>query len=223
MRFLHELDDTAFVKSEAEARAAHDALLAVQPAGVVHEPCDLCADPLKNTKEVAQVAGTDDRTYTEAEHLALMADAVKRETAELAEAKDGLGTQVSELSQRVDVLEAEKAAAETKASQVQADFDAFKAEVERAREVETAKQERLSKVKAANEQLPDSYFTDERIQRWAEMTEEAFASLIDDLTAAAVAGPVKETAAFSGGESPTDTKKNVTVGSIFAARRGEKK
>ena len=223
MRFLHQPADPPFVKSGADARAAHDALLAVQPAGAVHDPCELCPDPLKNTKEVAQVAGTEDRTYTEAEHLALMADAVKRETAELTEVKGGLETSVSDLSARVDVLEAEKAAAETKVSQVQADFDAFKAEVERAREVETAKNERLAKVKAANEALPDSYFTDERIQRWAEMTEEAFASLIDDLTAAAGAGPVKETAAFSGGESPTDKAASVTAGSIFAARRGEKK
>ena len=189
----------------------------------MHESCALCPDPVKNTKEVAQVAGTDDRTYTEAEHLALMADAVKRETAELSTAKETAETQISELSARVDVLEAEKAAAETNASQVQADFDAFKAEVERAREVETAKQDRLKAVKAANEQLPDTYFTDERIQRWAEMTEEAFASLIDDLTAAAVAGPVKETAAFRGGDTPSSETTQVTVGSIFAARRGEKK
>ena len=223
MRFLHHPDEPPCVKSGAEqARAAHDALLAVQPAGAVHEPCGLCPDPVKNMKEVAQVAGTDDRTYTEAEHLALMADAVKRETASLSEAKETAETQISTLSARVDVLEAEKAAAETKVSQVQADFDAFKAEVERAREVETAKQDRLSRVKAANEQLPDSYFTDERIQRWAEMTEEAFASLIDDLTAAAVAGPVKETAAFSGGETPTSATTSVTAGSIFAARRGKK-
>lgn len=167
------------------------------------------------------MAGSDDRTYTEAEHLALMTDAVKRETAELAEVKAGLESTNSELAAKVDVLEAEKAAAETKASQVQADFDAFKAEVERAREVEAAKQDRLKTVKAANESLPDSYFTEERIQRWAEMTEEAFASLIDDLTAAA--GSVKETAAFSGGESPADKgATKVTVGSMFAARRGEK-
>jgi hypothetical protein len=223
MRFLHQPADPHFVKSGAEARAAHDALLAVQPAGAVHDPCDLCPDPLKNTKEVAQVAGTENRTYTEAEHLALMADAVKRETADLTEVKGGLESTNSELSAKVDVLEAEKASLQSDKDKVQADFDAFKAEVERAREVETAKNERLAKVKAANEQLPDSYFTDERIQRWAEMTEEAFASLIDDLTAAAGAGPVKETAAFSGGESPTSTDQKVTVGKIFAARRGDKK
>jgi chromosome segregation ATPase len=199
----------------------HDALLATKPEGVVHEPCDLCTDPLENTKEVAQVAD-DKRVYTEVEHLALMADAVTRETAELSEAKGELETKVSELSQRVDVLEAEKAALETAKAEVEAKFEEFQTEVERAQAVEAAKKDRLEKVKAANEQLPDSYFTDERIQRWAEMTEEAFASLIDDLSAAAVAGPAKETAAFAGGETPTSAEKKVSVGSVLAARRGRK-
>lgn len=165
----------------------------------------------------------EDRTYAEAEHLALMTDAVRRETAELAEVKAGLETKVSELTGQVDVLEAEKAALDTAKAEVEKAFSDYKAEVERAREVETAKHERLTRVKAANEGLPDSYFTDERIQRWAEMTEEAFASLIEDLTAAATAGPAKETAAFSGGQSPSAPNAGVvSVGSIFAARRGGK-
>jgi chromosome segregation ATPase len=212
------------VKSEAEARAAHDALLAIAPEGAVHEPCGLCPDPLEITKEVAQVAGTEDRTYTEAEHLALMADAVKRETAELTDAKGSAEAKVSELTSRVDVLEAEKAALETAKAEAQKALDDYKAEVERAREVETAKQERLDKVKAANEQLPDSYFTEERIQRWAEMAEEAFTAFIEDITAAAGSSPVKETAAFSGGQTPTavtETSK-VSVGSILRARRDNK-
>jgi hypothetical protein len=223
MRFLHQTVETSCVKAESGARAAHDALLAVMPAGAVHDPCDLCTDPVKNTKEVAQVAGTEDRTYTEAEHLALMADAVKRETADLTDVKAGLESTNSELAAKVDVLEAEKASLQSEKDKVQADFDAYKAEVERAREVETAKNERLKTVKAANEQLPDTYFTDERIQRWAEMSEEAFASFIEDLSAAAGASPAKETAAFSGGETPSSETSKVTVGSIFAARRGEKK
>jgi hypothetical protein len=219
MCFLRGPVDPLLVKPGPDAQLAHDRLLAMQPDGAVHEPCELCPDPAMN-KEVAQVAG-DNRTYTEAEHLALMADAVTRETAALTEVKADLEVKTSELAAKVDVLEAEKAAAETKASQLQADFDAYKAEVERAREVETAKQDRVDAVKAAIDSLPDTYFTDERIQRWAEMTEEAFASHVDDLKTAMGAGVAKETAAFSGGESPTEAKK-VSVGSIFAARRGEK-
>jgi chromosome segregation ATPase len=176
---------------------------------------------VKNNKEVAQVADAD-RTYTEAEHLALMADAVKRETASVTEVKESAETKVSELSARVDVLEAEKASLETAKAETQKAFDDYKAEVERAREVEAAKKDRLEKVKAANAGLPDSYFTDERIQRWAEMAEAAFAAFIEDITPLA-GTPAKETAAFSGGETPTSTETaKATVGSIFAARRGVK-
>lgn len=210
-----------FVKSGIEAQRAHDALLAVKPADVEHVPCDLCPDPVKVTKEVAQVAG-DDRTYTEAEHFALMTDAVKRETASLTEIKESAETRVAELAKQVDVLEAEKASLETAKAETQKAFDDYKAEVERAREVEAAKKDRLEKVKAANAGLPDSYFTDERIQRWAEMTEVAFTAFVDDITPLAGATS-KETAAFSGGESPKSKETaSVTLGSIFAVSRGEK-
>jgi chromosome segregation ATPase len=206
------------VKPGYEAQRAHDALLQVMPAGSVHEPCDLCPDPIK--KEVAQVADAD-RTYTEVEHLALMADAVTRETASLTEAKESAETKISDLTARVDVLEAEKAALETKVSEAETAFDDYQTELERLAAIETAKQERVEAVKAANESLPESYFTEERIQRWAEMETASFDAFIADITAVAVSSEVKETAAFSGGESPTEASK-VTVGRIFAARRGEK-
>jgi predicted nuclease with TOPRIM domain len=181
----------------------------------------LCPDPAI-IKEVAKVAG-EDRTYTEAEHLALMTDAVRRENAELAEAKTGLESTNSELVAKVDVLEAEKSTLQSEKDKTQTDFDAFKAEVERAREIETAKKERIAAVKAANDQLPETYFTDERVQKWAEMAEEPFAIVIDGVTAAAgtSGGAAKETAAFSGGESPTSSDKP-RVSRMFAARRGEK-
>lgn len=161
----------------------------------------------------------EDRTYTEAEHLALMTDAVRRETAELSEVKTGLETAVSEKAARVDVLEAEKTALEAEKAALQKDFDDFKAQVERAREIELAKQDRVAKIKAANEQLPEAYFTEERIQAWAEMDEATFAIVVDGLTALAGAPAQKETAAFSGGTTPTSDDK-ATVGRIFAARRG---
>ena len=220
MRFPHHSADLSVVKPGPAARRAHDALLALKPDGVAHEPCELCPDPAMN-KEVAQVPG-EDRTYTEAEHLALMTDAVRRETAELSEVKVGLETNVSDLTKKVDVLEAEKATLQSDKDKLQADFDAFKAEVERAREVETAKQTRVDAVKAANDQLPDTYFTDERIQRWAEMTEEAFVAFVEDIKPLAGTGAAKETAAFSGGESPSSEKTDKpAVGSFLAARRGQ--
>jgi chromosome segregation ATPase len=207
---------TAFVKSE-QAQLAHDALLAVMPAGATHEICDLCPET-KTVKEVAQVADAD-RTYTEAEHLALAADAVKRETASVTSAKETAEAQVAELTTKVDVLESEKATLQSDKDTAVKALEDFKAEVERAKEIEGAKSDRKAKVKAANASLADAYFTDERVQRWAEMTEEAFTAFLDDIAPATAA--TKETAAFTGGTSPTDPGKP-TVGSLFAAKRGEK-
>jgi hypothetical protein len=220
MSFLHHFADSPFVKSEAQR--AHDALLAFKPEGVEHATCELCPDPVKNNKEVAQVADAD-RTYTEAEHLALMADAVKRETASVTEVKESAETKVTELTKRVDVLEAEKASLETAKAETQKAFDDYKAEVERAREVEAAKQDRVEKVKAANAGLPDSYFTDERIQRWAEMAEAAVHLVPRGHQPAGRrhAGQGDRRVQRRRDPHVKETTK-VTVGSIFAARRGVK-
>lgn len=207
------------MKSGVDAQTLHDQLLAEKPADVVHEPCVLCPEPVSGTKEVAQVAD-EDRTYTAQEHLALMADAVTRETAELSSAKETLETQVSELNQKVDVLEAEKAAAETKAADIQKEFDDFKAAQERAAAVETAKQERSKAVKDANPALPENYFTEERVQRWAEMAQESFDDFVESIKVAP-GSEVKETAAFVGGDSPTGkTAGEGSTASVLAARRG---
>lgn len=220
MRFLHQFADASAVTAGHEKQLAHDALLAVKPAGVVHEPCDLCTDTTQSVKEVAQVADAD-RTYTEAEHLALLADAVTRENASLSDAKESAETKVTELAGKVDVLESEKATLESEKDSAVKALEDFKAEVERAKEIEAAKADRKAKVKAANDALADDYFTDERVQRWAEMTEEAFTAFVEDITPVAPGGPAKETAAFSGGESPSEPGKP-TAGSLFAARRGKK-
>lgn len=160
-----------------------------------------------------------DRTYTEAEHLALLTDAVRRETAEQTQKQEQLQAEHDELVKRVDVLEAEKAAAETARDKAQAEFEQYKTERERAEEVAKARDERVKQVKAANDQLPDSYFTDERMDRWAEMTEEAFAEVVEAL-GTTKGSPLKQTAAFDGGESGGAPKREVaSTASLFAARR----
>jgi peptidoglycan hydrolase CwlO-like protein len=69
----------------------------------------------------------EERTFTEAQHFALLTDAVARETASLSTVKEELEQKfataetekaaalatVTELQTRIDVLDAEKAAAET--------------------------------------------------------------------------------------------------------------
>lgn len=173
-----------------------------------------------------------DRTFTEAQHFALLTDAVARETATLSTAKEELesknvaletekaelATANTELQSRIDVIEAEKTAAEQARDSVQAEFDAHKdAETQRA-EVEARKVDRLAKVKAANSGLGDDYFTEARVQRWAEMAEETFEALVADIGEAAAASAAeptaeksaeelekeaRETAAFKGGDTPT--------------------
>lgn len=194
----------------------------------------------------------NDRTFSEAEHQALLQGAVEREVAAAVKDRDD---SISELEQRIDVLEAEKASAVQAKEELQGEFDSYKADVERAKEIEARKAERVERVKAAAIHLPDDYFTHERSQRWAEMADEQFTALVEDFEAAAVAGltkeeakqleglkaeerasklielraqrqerasetPVRETAAFGGGQEPTSDTKTSAVGDFFAARRG---
>lgn len=179
-----------------------------------------------------------DLKYTEEQHVAILTDAVARETASLSTVKDELEARaevldaekaaavaaLTEAQTKLDVLEAEKSAAETKALDAEKAFADFKAEIERAAAVELAKEERVTAVKAADTSLEDEYFTDERVQRWAEMADDQFAVLVSDLTEAAAkrkpaflmtdaekkaeaekadAEKARETAAFKGGAAPT--------------------
>lgn len=209
------------------AQQAHDELLAAQPAGVNHS-CQLC--PSSGTVEKAEeavVAGETERTYTLQEHQALLNDAVARESADLRSAKEdlesnfgtekaalelkvtSLETEKAELLAKLDVAEAEKAEETKKAEDIAAAFEAHKSEIARSEEVQAKKADRITRIKAAKENLKDSYFTDERVTRWAEMADEAFDSLLADFTDAksdevvadgkAVVEQARETAAFSGG------------------------
>jgi hypothetical protein len=209
---------------EQSVRNAHDELLRHMPPGASHDAahCPFCDGASLTAKEVAGVA--DERTFTEAEHFALLTDAVQRETSSLTAEKSQLETTVSELQARVDVLEAEKAAETAAKDQAVSEFEAFKAEIAEKAAVEARKADRVARVKAAAE-LPDTYFTDDRIQRWAEMADEQFEALVADLAEVAAAAPassgdgktVTETAAFKGGESPS-TPTGSVLGQYFAAR-----
>lgn len=131
------------------------------------------------------------RTFTEAEHQAILQGAVEREVAAATETRDAT---ISTLEQRVDVLEAEKAGVVQEKDTLQSEFDTYKAEVETAREVAARKAERLERVKAAAIHLPEDYFSDERMQRWAEMADEQFATLVEDFQAMSLAGLTTEEA-----------------------------
>lgn len=168
---------------------AHDALVAAMPPGARHSDCHLCGtgtDPTKVTTAKESIV-PEERTYTEAEHFALMSDAVSRETAQVTEELASVTTERDELAARVDVLEAEKAAEVTAREAVQAEFDKYKDELEAAAEVEARKGARKAAIGEVAGKLPEDYFTDERVTRWAEMSDEQFENLLDDLVDSQIA------------------------------------
>lgn len=183
--------------------------------------------------------------YTEAQHFALLTSAVERETASVTEAKEALqatvGTLESEkaaladelagVKSRIDVLEAEKAAAEARADAAAKELVDFKAELAHVAEVAEKRTARVERVKAANSTLSDDFFTSERAQRWAEMSDEAFEALVADLTEVASAAKpadlagdkpaselARESAAFAGGQTATSIEGESTLARLLGAR-----
>lgn len=190
-----------------------------------------------------------DPKYTEDQHIAILTDAVMRETANLSSVKEELEARVevmdtekaaaavvlSEVQTRLDVVEAEKAAEAQRADAAVAELTEFKAGLERAAVIEQAKSDRLAAIKAADASLEEDYFSEERVQRWAEMANDSFAALVTDLTEAAAKRKAKsddkdddkqtapwmkekarETAAFTGGAAPT-TGKGSALSSFLTA------
>ena len=231
----------------ASVQRAHDALLELRPEGASHDGCPLCIPDAGNdrAKEVAHVTDTAN-VYTEDQHFALLQSAVQRGTAELSTVKEQLETQVASLTEaktnaeaqlaeaqaKADVLEAEKATAEAEKAAIAKEFEDFKAELARKEEIETRKADRVSKVKAANANLADEYFTEARAQRWAEMADEAFEALVEDMTALTAAqkaetsstdtdtkSAARETAAFTGGKEPA-AREGSTFAAFMSATRG---
>lgn len=241
----------------ASMQQLHDNLLASMPEGVEHV-CDICtpAHTPELAKEEAEVA--DKRTFTEDEHLLLMANAVAQETASLTARVEALESEKAAAQAQSDVLEAEKASLTTERDAIKVEFDQFKADLAEQAAVAERRDARLTKVRTEADHLPDDYFTTERAERWAAMSEESFEVAVADLVAtkpeasadmakcpqcgadvpvkdgmmaehqvegAACAGSGKkkqtaaqETAAFTGGKTPTvSTDGGSTVGQFLAS------
>ncbi len=185
--------------------------------------------------------------YSEAQHFSLLESAVERETASLTAEKSALEAQVqtaesekaaiaaelSEVKNRIDVLEAEKATAEAAAETARTELEDFKSETARQARVEELKSERTAKVKAANASLTESFFSEERITRWAEMSDESFDALVSEMREFAEAAKpateaatqttteqARESAAFAGGTAPTTTEGPSALSSLLALRHG---
>jgi hypothetical protein len=124
-----------------------------------------------------------DRTFTEGEAYALVADAVQRETAAAA-------TRISELEATLksanDVLVAEKAAETQRADQAAQALIDFKDGIERETARVALRTERVAAVADATDLLE---MTDERAERIVAMDEAAFASYVSDLREIAAKAP----------------------------------
>lgn len=132
------------------------------------------------------------RKYSQEEHEAILTDAVRREVASATEEKD---RELSELKQRVDVLESEKAALEQAKTDAEKAHEDYVADQERAREVAERKDARVDAIKSVTaHELPESYFSEERVTRWAEMAEEDFEALVDSQAEASAASLTSEEA-----------------------------
>jgi chromosome segregation ATPase len=219
------------------------------PAGAAHENCPLCESGQHADKEVAQVADAaapviTGNQYSEAQHFALLKSAITQETSALTaerselqgrvetleSEKAALATELSEAQSRIDVLESDKVTAEAAAESARTELADFKDFLAKKKDVEDKKSSRKERVKAANEHLGEDYFSDERVTRWAEMSDEGFDALVSEMTefaaAAKPAGEEKvekttekahETAAFTGGETAASTQEGSTL-SLFLAK-----
>lgn len=175
--------------------------------------------------------GVSERTFTEGEAYALVADAVARETAEANTRAAELEVENTELRNQLDVLTTEKAAAEQAAEAAKAEFQEFKDGLETLKAAEDKRESRVSRVKAA---APSLEISDERSNRIVAMSDEAFEEYVGALEQAAAKAPggdgegaadgkptgvPRESAALKGGEA--GARKSGSVKSLFAARRGE--
>ena len=127
-----------------------------------------------------------DRTFTEGEAYALVADAVQRETAAAA-------TKISELEATLksanDVLVAEKAAETKRADQAAQALIDFKDGIEQETARVALRTERVAAVAEATDLLE---MTDERADRITAMDEAAFASYVSDLREIAAKAPKED-------------------------------
>lgn len=127
------------------------------------------------------------KTYTESEHLAILSDRVAQETTQLSSERDTLKTERDDLANKLDVAESAKGAAETRATEVQGEFETFKTDVEEREAAALRKDDRVAKMREAAKHLKDEFFTDEdRVKRVIAMEDTAFEGYLLDLTASAI-------------------------------------
>jgi chromosome segregation ATPase len=129
-----------------------------------------------------------DKTFTEQEHIAILADRVAKETASLTEQINTLTTEKTDLESKLDVAESAKVAAEQAKETAEKELADFKAGLDELAQAEARKGERLDKVKEVAAHLGDDFLADEaRVQRIVAMSDDQFEGYVADLKTTAPA------------------------------------
>ncbi len=155
----------------------------------------------KYRRETADATATAERTFTEGEAYALVADNVQRETASLTATIDQLKSEKASLEdEKADLqskLDIEQAARE----KAQQDLQEFKDSIANEKAMEARKGERVAKIREVAKHLKEEFYTPERAQRWAAMDDEAFDAYAKELaelsagaTTTTTSEPPRETA-----------------------------
>ena len=180
-----------------ELKDQHDKLLASIPEGVSHD-ADTCPICTADTDEGGDMSTT--KTYTQDELDAALTAAVmplqtkidelasleqvKAVETKVAEAVAPLNDQIGELQKQLDVETARAEAAEKNFSDLKSEIEAKEAADEAARQREAVKAERIAAVREAAS-FKDEYI-EANIDRWADMSDEAFEACVADWKAVSV-------------------------------------
>lgn len=148
---------------------------------------------------MAEAVQVTDRTFSEDEAYAIVADRVARETSEMTSKIQTLEAEKADLANRLDVETAAREAAEQRATAAEAKHEEFLKALETEKAKESRKEERLAQVREAASHLTDEFFKDEsRVDRIVAMEDDVFEGYVKDLRDAAALAP-------KNGEIPRET------------------
>lgn len=132
---------------------------------------------------------SEPRTLSDDELNAILADRVTRETAAQQVRITELEAEKADLVRQVETANAATATEKARADKAEGDLAEFKNKVEAEKEIAARQDARLAEAKEIAKHLPEAYWTAERAQRFAGMSDDAWAAYLGDLREQAAALP----------------------------------
>lgn len=148
------------------------------------------------------------KTFSEDQVQGMIAATVARETADLKTENDGL-------NRDLEVAQAQTAAAQQETAEVQAAFEAYKAEQETQAEQDKLAQVRTAAYKEAAPHMAESFYTPERAARWASMSQEIFDEVLESVKSL---GGTRRQTAMAGTEVPGGKSEGTAARSFLAGK-----